>query len=299
MIYESFDLSNPDHLDVRINMAVDEGLWYLHTNMNLATYGSGSPGYDQPYGYWLDTRYGQHLAATGTAVDAFQLHGSKANTDYDSDPYVETVQRALNYILYNTYSYAISAQLAGDPDTIANGICLVANHSSYLYDSRQTYIGGICMVALASSGAPNRVAAVGRADVYNRLYKDIVQDMVDFFAWGQVDFGSGRGGWRYYANYSGSDMSTTQWPPLGMIAAEENMGSTVPQFVRDELIFFLNYTQHTACDGNNGGFGYSVDINMPNCTKAGAGIICHEFLGTPLNRSQSGKCYWIPLPPLE
>ena len=284
MIYESSDLSNPDHLDVRINMAIDEGLWYLHTNMNRANYGSGSPGYDQPYGYWNDTVYGFHLAATGAAVDAFQLHGSKANTDYGSDPYVETVQRALNYILTYTYSYTISAQTAGDPDTNGNGIGLVANWTDYLYDYSQTYIGGICMVALASSGAPNRVAGVGGANVYERTYADIVQDMVDFFAWGQVDANRGvyRGGWRYYANYSSSDMSTTQWPPLGMMAAEENMGSTVPQFVRDELIYFLDYTQHTACDTNNGGFGYSGDINMPNCTKAGAGIICHEFLGTPL-----------------
>ena len=290
-IHESSDLSDPNQLDVRINMAIDEGLWWLHRTTNRATYPAGSPGYEQPYGYWNDPG-GYPLPATGTSLDAFQLHGSKANGDYDGDPYVETVQRALNYLLYNTYSYNISVQSAGDPDVNGNGIGLVANHSSNLYDSRQTYIGGICMVALASSGAPNRVASVGRrhADdkdyVYGRTYAEIAQDMVDFFAWGQVDSGSGRGGWRYYANYPGSDMSTTQWPPLAMIAAElappTGMGSTVPQFVRDELIHFLDYTQHTACDNNNGGFGYSGDIDMPNCTKAAAGIICHEFLGTPL-----------------
>lgn len=281
MIYESSDLSNPDHLDVRINMAIDEGLWYLHTRMSRSTYASGSPGYGQPYGYWAEYYY---LAATGTAVDAFQLHGSKVNTDYDSDPYVETVQRALNYILDHTYSYSIGSQTAGDPDTNGNGIGLVANHTSNLYDGRQTYIGGICMVALASSGAPNRVASVGGANVYGRTYADIVQDMVDFFAWGQSDLDPAwaRGGWRYYANSGDSDMSTTQWPPLGMIAAEENMGSTVPQFVRDELIYFLDYTQHITCDYDNGGFGYGRPDSILNCTKAGAGIICHEFLGTPL-----------------
>ena len=282
MIYESSDLSDSDHLDVRINMAIDEGLWYLHTHLNRGTYASGSPGYDQPYGYWQDTAYGYHLAATGSAVDAFQLHGSKANTDYDTDPYVETVQRALNYVLCHTYDYPISVQPAGNPDTNGNAIGLVANHTDYLDDNRQTYIGGICMVALASSGASNRLAAVGGDNVYGRTYAEIVQDMVDFFAYGQVDSVSGRGGWRYYANFFGSDMSTTQWPPLGMLAAEENMGSTVPPFVRSELIYFLDYTQHTACDFNNGGFGYSVDINLPNCTKAAAGIISHEFLGTPL-----------------
>jgi hypothetical protein len=278
-IHQSSDLSNPGHLDVRINMSIDEGLWYLHTTMIRDTYAAGSPGYVQPYGYWSDP---YPVAAVGTAVDAFQLHDSKANKDYDSDPYVETVQRALNYLLYNTHSFAIGAQLAGDPDVNGNGIGLVTNQSASVTDGRQTYIGGICMVALASSGAPNRVAAVGGTDVYGRTYADIVQDMVDFFAWGQCDSGSGRGGWRYYANSGDSDMSTTQWPPLGMLAAEQNMGSIVPQFVRDELIYFLNYTQNTALNNDNGAFGYAFPTTYPNITKTAAGIICHEFLGTPL-----------------
>lgn len=279
-IYNSSDVSNPVELDVRINMSIDEGLWYLHTNMVRNTYAAGSPGYGQPYGYWDPSYY--PLAAVGTAVGAFQMHGSKANMDYDSDPYVETVQRALNYLLYYTYAFSIGVQTYGNPDTNGNGIGLVANQSSYLNDSRQTYIGGICMVALASSGAPDRVASVGGANVYGRLYKEIVQDMVDFFAYGQDDSGTGRGGWRYYANYGDSDMSTTQWPPLGMLAAKENMGSTIPQFVRDELILFLDYTQNNELNENNGGFGYNSSTSYLNITKAAAGIICHEFLGTPL-----------------
>ncbi len=96
-ILESSDLSNPQHLDVRINMAIDEGLWWLHTTMIRATYPAGEPGYEQPYGY------------------------------------------------------------------------------------------------------------------------------------GQTDSGAGRGGWRYYANYNESDMSTTQWPPLSMFWAEKNMGEVLAE----------------------------------------------------------------------
>ena len=77
-------------------MAIDEGLWWLHTNMIRATADPGPPGYEQAYGYWDPSYY--PLAATAVAVDAFQLHGSKANMDYDSDPYVETVQRGLNFV---------------------------------------------------------------------------------------------------------------------------------------------------------------------------------------------------------
>jgi hypothetical protein len=279
-IYESNDLNVPEQLDVRVNMAIDEALWYLHTNMIRETYPAGSPGYGQPYGYWDPSYY--PVASVGTSVDAFQLHGSKANMDYDSDPYVETVQRALNYLLCNTYAYDIGVQPAGNPDTSGNGKGLVTNQSSNLYDSRQTYIGGICMTALASSGAPNRVAAVGGEYVYGRTYAEIVQDMVDFFAWGQVDSGSGRGGWRYWANFGDSDMSTTQWPPLGMLAAQQNMGSVVPQFVRDELVIFLDAVQSLEQNNDNGNFGYNWVGSMPNITKTAAGIICHEFLGTPL-----------------
>lgn len=282
-IHESSDLSIPEHLDVRINIAIDEGLWYLHTHMIRGTYAAGSPGYEQPYGYWPES-YGYPVAAVGTSVDAFQLHGSKANMDYDSDPYVETVQRALNYLLYNTHAFNIGAQPAGDPDTNGNGIGLVSHNSSNLYDTRQTYVGGIAFVALASSGAPSVVAKLGGEHVYGRTYAEIVQDMVDFFAWGQVDSGWGRGGWRYRANYSSSDMSTTQWPPLGMIAAEENMGSIVPQFVRNELALYLNIAQSTVLNNDNGGFAYyyTDSTQWYNITKTAAGIICHEFLSTPL-----------------
>lgn len=265
--------------DVKINMAIDEGLWYLHTTMSRNTFPGGAPGYGQPYGWWVDSS--NVHAATGAAVDAFQVHGSKVNGDYDGDPYVETVQRALNYLLYYTYTMNISLQPAGDPDTNSNGIGLYTG-------SNYTYVAGICMVALASSGAPNRVAAVGGANVYGRTYADIVQDMVDYFAYGQVDaaYGVYRGGWRYGANNSSSDMSTTQWGPLGMKAAEDNMGAyvTVPPFVRTELAFYLTAAQNTALNNDNGGFAYTYvgGTHWYNVTKAGAGIICHEFLGTPL-----------------
>ena len=92
-----------------INMSIDEGLWYLHTHMIRGTYAVGSPGYEQPYGYWNES-FGYPLAAVGAALEAFQMHGHRVNMDYDGDPYVETVQRALNYLLYHTYFFDIGVQ---------------------------------------------------------------------------------------------------------------------------------------------------------------------------------------------
>lgn len=289
-IYQSSDLGKPQELKVRINMAIDEGLWYLHTTMSRSTFAAGSPGFGQPFGSW-GTGYGitYDLPAAGTSVDAFQLQGSKANGDYDNNPYVETVQRGINYLLYYAYAYNIGLQSAGNPDTNGNGIGIVINQSSSVTDGRQTYIGGICMTALASSGASNRVAQVGRPNIVGRTYKDIVQDMVDFFAWGQQE-GTHRGGWRYYANYGNADMSTTQWPPLGMLAAEQGMGCIVPAFVRSELVYFLDYTLYEGLDNDNGAVGYDSSSSYRNITKAAAGIICRAFLTlTPSNTPEEAK----------
>jgi large repetitive protein len=278
-IHTSSDLGKPQELDVRINMAIDEGLWYLHTTMGRSTFAAGSPGYSQPYGWW-DPSGGSNydFASDGAGVDAFQLHGSKVNGDYDNDPYVETVQRGINYLLYNAYAFGIGAQPAGNPDTNGNGFGIVMNISGSITDGSQTYIGGLCMATLASSGAPNRVASVGRANIVNRTFKEIVQDMCDFFAWGQVDDPTYRGGWRYYANQGSSDMSTTQWPALGLLAAEQNMGCVVPQYVRNELVYFLTRNQYLGLNNENGAFGYDSPTAYLNLTKAGAGIICLEFL---------------------
>lgn len=287
-VYLSTDEGIPSHEDVRINIAIDEGLWFLHTNMTRNTYGAGEPGYGQPYGYWNYNGEGGDytVASTGASVDAFQLHGSKANGDYDGDPYVETVQRALNYLLTYAFSFAIDAETAGNPDTNGNGIGIVINYSSSISNNRQTYIGGICMVALASSGAPARVATTGRANVYGRTYADIVQDMADFFAWGQNDAEDGnyRGGWRYYANSNDSDLSTTQWPVLGLTAAEANMGTTIPAWVKTELAYFIEYIRYKGDCGDNdcGAYGYNSPTSYLNVLKAASAIICYQFMGTPM-----------------
>ncbi len=286
-LLESSDLGIPAHLEVRIDMAIDAGLWRLHTTQTRGTYAAGAPGYGQPYGWWNTGQGDEYdFGAVGTSTDAFQLHGSRANGDYDNDPYVETVQRALNYLLVHTYSHSIGVQAAGDPDSNGNGIGLYCNYTSGVGNSRQTYLGGICATTIASSGAPNRVAAVGEANVYNRTYAEIVQDLVDFFAWGQVEHASGyfygRGGWRYYANYGRSDMSTTQWPPLAMLAAEQNMGSVVPPFVKTELAGHLAAMQ-TGTGSDDGAFRYDYEQTIYNVTKQAAAIICHEFIGTPLD----------------
>jgi hypothetical protein len=104
--------------------------------------------------------------------------------------------------------------------------------------------------------------------------------MADWFAWGQNDDGSGtaRGGWRYQPNSGDSDNSNTQFPVLGLAAAEDNWGITVPTWVKDELRdYWLAYTQDSS-----GGFGYSGRGDHVNVGKAGAGIMDLAWTGVPV-----------------
>jgi hypothetical protein len=274
-IFDASDEHVSSNLDVKVNIAIDEGLWYLHNSLVRGTFAAAAPGYGQPWGYWY-LGYGYPSAATGAALNAFQMAGHQVNGDYDGNPYVEDVQRALNDLLYYTNTVTIGDQGHGNPDTNGNGFGLYTNQNT---TNQQVYVGGICGVALASCGAPNYRAPVGSAQVYNRFMSEIVQDEVEFWAWGQNDgTGWGRGGWRYNVNTGDADMSTTQWPVLSMQAAKENMGSTIPAWVYTELDYFVSYCESTANNDSNGCYYYYPPYYL-NLTKAGAGTICREFQG--------------------
>ena len=271
-IQESADLTDSNQMDVRVNMAIDESLWYLHTHLNRSTFSDGSPGYQQPYGFW-DNQVG-----SCAAVDALELHGSQPLQNYSTDPYVEDTRRGLNYMLFVASYSGIGPQDYGNPDTNGNGIGIFLGGNS-------TYTDGICGLALASSHAPGRVAGTGGPYVYGRAYRDIIQDVVDWFAYGQGD-GTDyyRGGWLYSANQGGADGSTNQWPILAMSAAEDNMGATVPLFVRQQIPFFINYSHYTAHDNLNGGWGYrSSTDGYTNNAKTAGGMLAHYFVGDSPN----------------
>lgn len=272
-IQQSSDLTNPTEEDVRVNMAIDEGLWNLHVNQGRSTYVDGAPGYQQPFGWW------DNKPASCAAVDALELHGSQPLQNWRTDPYVEDVRRGLNSILHDGTPTTIGLQAQGNPDSNGNGIAIFLGGNS-------TYVDGICAVAVASSHAPGRVAGTGDAQwIYGRSYKDITQDLVDWFAYGQSDASAGfySGGWWYSANQQGGDGSTNQWPILAMSAAQDNMGATVPTFVRQLIPNFINYTHYTALDNNNGGWGYTSPSYLTNVAKTAGGMLAHYFLGDSQN----------------
>lgn len=260
---------------VQVNVAIDEGLWRLHKDQNRGTFTDGAP-----YGYW--PYGGNSVAATGASTEAFEINGSLPDGNPDEDPYVETVQRGLNYLLSQLFMESVGQDSTncpfGDPDVNGNGFGL-ASHGHIVYES------GIALMALASSRCPDCIAATGIPEVAGRPYLDVAQDMVDWFSYCQTDpiRGVYRGGWRYECNPWDSDNSVTQWPVIGMESAEVNFGPyglSVPQFVKDELTLWVDYVQNDV-DGDwaDGGSGYTDPWGWVNVAKTGGLLAEMKFVG--------------------
>lgn len=268
-------------LDVEVNVAIDDGLWWLHKQAYRYTSG----GID--YARWYSSGY--YASATAESVLAFEIQGHQPIGDPDENPYVETVQRGLNYVFSQTRVVDISAwgpgtgSPYGDPDTNGNdkGIGITSG--------QEVYELGMVMMAIAASGDPDLTANTGPTGVVGRTYKDILTDMVDMCAWGQNDYGGARGGWRYGWNYGSSDNSVSQWPMMALEAAETNWGIVTPGFIKTELdTYWLTYSQRA-----DGGFGYTGP-DTSNIARTGTGIIGLNYVGLPADNLRITKAVnWL------
>jgi hypothetical protein len=161
----------------------------------------------------------------------------------------------------------------GNPDTNGNGIGVKFVPGGI--NGRDTYVTGLVLPAIAKAAAENPGAIVGAGSQVGRTYAQVVQDTIDYFAYGQNDSGYARGAWRYYANSGDADNSTAQWPVIGMLYGQAVPGVTVPSFVKSELKGWIDYIQNV-----NGGSGYDVDWNLiVNEAKTGGLLVEMAFTG--------------------
>ena len=221
-------------LDIEINVAIDEALWFLHKTQDRS--GGASDG------SWSYNHSGSGIfraSPTASALHAFQINTHSESGNPDENPYVETVSRGLRYLLTTIRSQDIDPQTYGDPDTNANGIGIEVASSLPVYEL------GMVMMAIAATGTPLAVAHTGGVDIHGRFYHDILSDMVDMYAWGQTDWTSNGGGWRYSWN-SSSDNSVNQWAALGMEAAEEMFSIPVPEWVKERNQVWLLDSENDA-----------------------------------------------------
>jgi hypothetical protein len=258
---------------VKVNVAIDDALWSLHKNLSL--YSSGGKDYAYLPG-------GNTAGTIAMALQAWVLNGHKPDGDPDN-PYTEDALRAKNYTLSRLFPVCIAPEtIAGitrNPDSNRNGEGLYVKNDHRLYET------GLVLMALSTLKDPTLVGTV--------------QDLVDYLAYAQVepDAGGGRGGWRYDTNYRESDMSVTQFPLLGLEAAEHHMGVmgvTIPDYVKAELknnfLYFVQNKEpvqnNELWGGNSGGFGYSGPNHWMNVAKTGAGIVGLALTGLPYSDPQ-------------
>lgn len=254
-------------LETDVNIAIDEGLWYLHQRMNRYTCGTDPT---KGCGTWQgialpSTSTGENVIDPANLAAFLSVGFSEGGADGDrstddAEPYVETVQRALRTTLEQLSAISLSVQnssYAGsfNPDLNGNGIGLQGDTSD------PPYQGGMFIDALVATGTPTWTAETGLDNgdqgVKGRTYKDIVQDLIDAYSFGQNDSGTYVGGWRYgwfNNNRGNSDNSTNQWAAIGMVAAERNAGfsTSVPAEVKQNNLNSLYRTQKS-----DGRFNYS------------------------------------------
>ncbi len=254
-----------DNLETRRLKAIEDGLRWLYTQART----NGRIGSDT---YWV--------GETGLAILAFEEQGHHAGSSITTDIYSPIVKKGLEAIIGNAKKYVFADRTApahpGNPDTNGNG------YGYYLgVDASATkYTTGVCMLTIIASRTPDEVITSGAAA--GDTYRELIQDICDYYAFVQSDTTSwsARGGWRYNVDHSSdSDNSAAQWPALGMMAAEQEWGCTVPSWVKSELRYWLDYSQ-----ADNGGYTYTGPGNSVGMT--GAALCQWAFVGENASSEQ-------------
>lgn len=230
-------------------------------------------------GAWCATGY--CAADTAAALLAFTEQKYKP-AGWGAADYSAVVNKAVTYLLRDAATLAIPND-RGDgrnPNISGSGV------GYYWGGGESTYVTGLVLPALARVTAgvngitPGTViTGTGNASVDGRTYAQVIQDTVATFAYGQTHAANAavpgfRGGWRYTPSTGQSDGSTAQWPAIGMIFAQAVPGIVVPQYVKDELHYWMDYIQNV-----NGGVGYDSPGYLVNESKTGGLLVQMAFTG--------------------
>jgi len=262
--------------------AIDNGLAWLAANQQI----SGTEGYWQ-----YDADATGDLAATASAALAFIEEGYLPG---DASVYDAVVTRAVTYIFNRAtvdtrfgVEFATYQRYAEDYNN--DGIYNDGNNQAIYFEpgyyTRRVYTTGIVapmVYALGNALGTNAVIGVGSAAINGKTYAQAMQDIVDWFSWGQVEpnYVNYRGGWRYDANWDSADNSTAQWGSLPLLYAAD-WGLGVPQFVFNELTLWVNYIQDAS-----GGSGYSAPWDMVSISKTGGLLLELAAIGAPVGDSR-------------
>jgi hypothetical protein len=253
--------------DARIELAIEKGLKWLY----LSQRADGS--------IWSNNYYGSTGTETAAAVNAFENRNHKPCTrDLNSDGvvdaadraiwekdriYAETVHKGLDYVISTLTTVNLGSGSAFDSN--GNGVAVADNYGP-TGSNRGTYKIGMYMMALVAagdkvSGAPELVATTGPAGITGKTYRKLVEDMVDYCDYAQYKNATYGGGWIYGPGEGYGDNSASQWPAIGMEAAQTAWGVPVRQAIKDFNFAWINYSQYyTGLSGSEwyyGALGYT------------------------------------------
>lgn len=248
-------------------LAIDAGIEYLANQQ-------------QADGRWLYGGVGSanyDCAVTGIVLKAFLLEGYAVGEDVviDGTNYGDVVGAGLNYVFNQATQINISTQPAGNPDANGNSIGVFFGPVNYsIYNTSMSLLG------LVATNTPSAVVTTGSQQ--GRTYADVIQDAIDYLAYGQNESGPYRGGWRFSHNYSSSGQENSPWPCFSMLDAEQQMGLIVPLFVKSELTYWLNYIQYYNGSGTgiDGSSGFTNPTQMNSESKTGGLLGQMIFAGT-------------------
>jgi hypothetical protein len=262
--------------------AIDRGLAYLaSTQQANGSWTTGSAG-------------GYPMAQTGAALLAFTEQYYKytgPGTGWNGVDYSSVVTKGANYLLSqaSTLNFAPAGnwwgfgKAVGTPPVNQYGI-------QWAQNNEDTYITGLAIPALCSlvrNAVPGSLVTPfytpttvvgGSNPVVNTLtYAQVIQKAVDSFTYYQSGpaLGNRKGGWRYFSGSMDSDMSTTQWPVIGYLFAQNVPGVTIPNgTVKTALQAWL-----TADQTASGGVEYQPGGGIINATHAGGFLLSYLFAG--------------------
>lgn len=241
----------------------------------------------QADGHWEYLLWGTNFpqAATGAAVFAFM--SQKGYWGTEAATYQTAVDKGIQWLLAQATTTTVGVRTDGF-NPCGTGTCTAVYWDG---SGEATYTTGLIAPALATY-AQGRASEVGTTigPLAGMTYQQIAQGITNLFAAGQTTAAAGilRGGWRYWPiGQEDSDMSTTQWAIISLIF-NETLGATTPQFVKDELKYFLLATQ----DPTSGGGCYQPYYTDGSwCTHSDTGglLLGLKFVGYDKTNAQVQK----------
>jgi len=265
--------------------AIDAGLAHLAATQNAD-------------GSWSDVNSSAYNPAdTAAALLAFTDQSYKP-LGWNGPDYSTVVTKATNYLLTTAQPLPFAA--GGNWSGFGAG----SSGIQWNYGGENTYITGLVIPALSrlvtnpyggtpllSAGAT--ISGTGNSLVDGQTYTQVIQKAVDSFTYYQSGPATGNryGGWRYFAGENDSDMSTTQWPVISYLFANQVPGVTPPPAItKTALQAWLTADQYSS-GPNKGGADYQPGYGIVNATHAGGFLLSNYFAGG--GGSQADALAWL------